>query len=124
MTIEVEPRVMALVKPCLDDPEFEGGSTHVATIQLTNPTAIEFTYTVVLYLGPTAVVSAEGIITIPAGGTDSIVLSLTMPIIEGVYPVFLDVYVGGVLVEGGHYQTADITISVTPAVDIGDIVWG
>ncbi len=121
MTIQVEPKVIALVEPCLDDPEFEGGSTHVATVQLTNPTTAAFTYDVILYLGLSGVVSATGQITIAAGQTGSIQLSLTMPTVEGLYPVFLDVDVAGVNIE--HYQAADVTISISPAVTIGDIIW-
>ncbi len=122
MTIEVQPRVEALVEPCLDDPEFEGGSTHIATVQLTNPTTMEFTYTVTLYLGLIAVVSSQGVVTIPAGGTVSQQFTIVMPTAEAVYPVFLDVDVAGVNIE--HYQASDITISVSPVIEIGDITWG
>ena len=122
MTIEVEPRIVALVEPCLDDPEFEGGSTHIATVELTNPTTAEFTYVVTLYLGLTAVVSSQGVVTIPAGGVAYPQFSIVMPTVELVYPVFLDVDVAGVNI--AHYQAADITITTTPAIDIGDIIWG
>lgn len=122
MTTDVIPRVEALVVPCLDDPEFEGGSTHIATVQLTNPTTKEFSYTVTLYLGLVAVVSSQGVVTIPAGGVAFPQFSIVMPTTEGVYPVFLDVDVEGVNIE--HYQAADITIAVSPAIDIGDITWG
>ncbi len=122
MTIDVIPRIVALVEPCLDDPEFEGGSTHVATVQMTNPTTKEFTYVVTLYLGIAAVVSSQGTVTIPDGGTAAPQFSITMPTTEGTYPVYLDVDVEGVNIE--HYQAASITISVSPAIDIGDITWG
>ena len=121
MTTNVRPRVEALVVPSLDDPEFEGGSTHIATVQLTNPTTKEFTYTVTLYLGVTAVVSSQGVVTLPAGGTASPQFSIVMPTAEAVYPVFLDVDVAEVNIK--HYQAADITISVSPAIEIGDIIW-
>lgn len=121
MTTEVQPRVEAHVQPCLDDPEFEGGSTHVATVQLTNPTTKEFTYTVTLYLGLSAVVSSQGVVAIPAGGVASPQFSIVMPTTEAVYPVFLDVDVAGVNIK--HYQAADITILVSPDIEIGDITW-
>ena len=122
MTTSIQPQVEALVALSLEDPEFEGGSTHIATVQLTNPTTKEFTYVVTLYLGVTAVVSSQGVVTIPAGGVAYPQFSILMPTAEAVYPVFLDVDVDGVNIK--HYQAADITISVSPAIDIGDITWG
>jgi len=123
MTLEMEvmPRIAALVEACLDDPEFDGGSTHIATAQLTNPTVKEFTYTAELYLGITKVVSSSGQVTIPAGSTLPVQFTIVTPIVEGVYQVFLDIWVGAVLLE--HYQAADVTIAISPAVDIGDITW-
>jgi len=122
MTIKIEPRIEALVEPCLDDPEFEGGSTHIATVELTNPTTKEFTYVVTLYLGLAAIVSSQGSVVIPAGGTVNAQFSIVMPNTEAVYPVFLDVDVAGVNIK--HFQAADITITVSPAIVIGDITWG
>ena len=121
MTTGIQPQVEVEVGPLQDDPEFEGGSVHVATVQMTNPTTKEFTYTVTLYLGLNAVASSQGQVTIPAGSVASPQFSITMPTVEGVYPVFLDVDVGGVNIK--HYQAADITIAITPIIDIGDITW-
>ena len=122
MTTDVVPEIAALVEPNLDDPEFEGGSIHIATVQMTNPTTKAFTYVVTLYLGLSAVVSAQAIVNIPAGGSAAPQFQIAMPTTEGTYPVFLDVDVDGVNIV--HYQAADITISVSPAIDIGDIIWG
>ncbi len=106
------------------DPTFEAGSTHTARATLTNPTTSEFTYLVELYLGVLkAATSGLGQVTIPAGESREMIFTVTMPIAEGDYQPYLDVHVGSGLV--AHYAaTALVTITVTPAIDIGTITWG
>jgi len=105
------------------DPEFSGGSSHTAQALLTNPTTKEFDYTLELYLGVTKVAtSGLGVITIPAGESQYVDFTLVMPITEGDYTPYLDVTVAGELIK--HYQaTENVTITVTPDIDIGPITW-
>lgn len=106
-----------------NDPTFGAGSSHTASAVLTNPTAKEFTYTTELYLGIGKVVSSGvGTVTIPAGGSATMNYPIIMPLVEGIYEVFLDVKVGTDLV--AHYKaTEDVTIEISPAIEIGDVTW-
>ena len=108
----------------MEDPTFEGGSVKVATAVLTNTTTVPWTYAVELYLGITkAATSGVGTVTIPAGASSSVNFTVTMPTAEASYPVYIDVLVVGELI--AHYlATEPSVIEVSPAVDIGDIVWG
>ena len=119
-----------MVKPLVEvealgsnDPTFEGGSVHVASAILTNPTAKEFTYTTELYLGVTKVAtSGAGTVTIPAGGSATVNYSVTMPITEAEYEVYLDIWVGTELI--AHYKaTENVVIEISPAIEIGPITW-
>lgn len=107
----------------MEDPAFEAGSIHTATARLTNPTAKAFTYTTELYLGVTKVVtSGVGSVTIPAGGSVDVSYTVTMPLVEAEYEVYLDVWVGTELL--AHYKaTENITIAISPAIDVGPIIW-
>ncbi len=122
MTMDVKPQVA--VEPLeANDPTFEAGSVHTAVARLTNPTTKEFTYVTELYLGVLKVVtSGIGTVTIPAGGFSDMQYTIIAPIAEGVYEVYLDVSVGGVLV--AHYKaTENVTIEVSPAIELGPITW-
>lgn len=105
------------------DPTFDIGTVHVARAVLTNPTAKAFTYTTELYLGVTkAATSGAGTITIPAGGSVSVDYTVTMPLVEGDYEVYLDVWVGAELL--AHYKaTENVIVIVTPAIEVGPIIW-
>lgn len=106
------------------DPTFEGGSSHVARATLTNPTAKEFIYTTELYLDVTKVATSgvSAPFSIPAGGSLVVDYSVTMPLVEGDYEVYLDVWVGTELI--AHYKaTENITIEVSPAIEVGPITW-
>lgn len=107
-----------------NDPTFEAGSAHTATALMTNPTLADFTYSVELYLGIMKVASSGvGAIAIPAGQSQSVLFTITMPAVEGDYPVFIDVLVEGVLI--AHYQaTENVVIEVVPAIIVDDPVWG
>lgn len=106
-----------------EDPTFQSGSSHSAVAQLSNPTIKEFTYTTELYLGVTkAATSGIGSVTIAAGASASVNYPVIMPIPEGDYDVYLDVWVGTELI--AHYKaTEKVTIEVSPAVEIGIITW-
>lgn len=105
------------------DPTLESGSSHSAAAVLTNPTTKEFTYTTELYLGVTkAATSGPGSVTIGPGASVTMNYPITMPIAEGEYEVYIDVYVAGELI--AHYKaTENVVITVAPAIDIGDIIW-
>lgn len=103
------------------DPTFECSSVHVARAILTNPTAKQFTYTVELYMDVTKVAtSGVGSITIPAGGSQSVDFTVTMPSYEGgPWHVYLDE-----LITQAHYQaTEDVSTVISPAIIIGEPEW-
>lgn len=106
------------------DPQFEAGSVHVARATLTNPTAKEFTYTTELYLGVTKV-ATSGVgapFAIPAGGSVDVNYTVTMPLAEAEHEVYLDVWVGTELL--AHYKaTENIIITISPAIEVGPIIW-
>lgn len=106
-----------------EDPTFQAGGAHTARALITNPTTKGWTYEVELYLGITkAATSGVGSVTVPAGGSSYVNFTVLMPAAEGVFPVFVDVTVAGVLI--AHYKaTEDVTIEISPAVDVGDITW-
>lgn len=107
----------------VEDPTFEGGSTHTATAVMTNPTGAAFTYSVELYLNANKVVTTGvGEVTIGAGLSEQVIFNLTMPLAEGDYQPYLDVSVGGDLI--AHYIASEmVTIDVTPGIEIGPIIW-
>ena len=120
--LAIKPQVK-VEKLEMGDPTFEGGATHTATARLTNPTAKQFTYTTELYLGVTkAATSGVGSVTIPAGGSVNVNYTVTMPLTEGGYEVYLDVWSDGQLL--AHYKaTENVTIVIAPAIEIGPITW-
>jgi len=107
----------------MEDPAFEGGTTHVARATLTNPTAKEFTYITELYLGVTKVAtSGIGSITVPANSSLAVDYTVIMPLAEAEYEVFLDVWYDTELLK--HYKaTENITIEISPAIEVGPITW-
>jgi len=118
----MEPRVV-IERLEMGDPTFEAGVSKTAKARLTNPTAKQFTYKVELYLGANKVAtSGVGQVTIPAGGAVDVTFTLVMPLVEGDYPVFLDVTYDTTLLK--HYQaTESVTVVITPAIDVGPIIW-
>jgi len=86
-------------------PEFKPGEKTTARATLINPTAKQWTYEVELYLGVTKeATSGVGSITIAAGASQVVDLPVTMPSVEETYPVYLDVFVAGELLE--HHRAA------------------
>lgn len=123
-TLEVKPQVkVEKLELGEKDPTFTVGSVHTARATLTNPTTKQFTYDPELYLGAAkAATSGVGSVTIPAGGSQSVDFTVTMPTVEATYPVYLDVSVAGELI--AHYQaTEDVVIAITPAIVVGPITW-
>lgn len=115
-----------------NDPEFAADSSHVAQATLTNPTGKEFTYTTELYLDVTKVATSGVSVpfAIPAGGSIPVDFTVVMPAVEGTYHVYVDVFCADAITSDNptgliaHYQaTEDITIVISPAIDIGVISW-
>ncbi|KKM20626.1 hypothetical protein LCGC14_1643600 [marine sediment metagenome] len=106
-----------------EDPTFEGGITKTAVATMSNPTAKAFNYTAELYLDVTKVASS-GVIafTLAPGTQQPVSFPLTMPLVEGDFPVYLDVLVGGVVV-GAFQATENVVIVISPEIVIGPITW-
>ncbi len=101
-------------------PQFIEGESKTATILFSNPTEVTFDYSVVVYLGVNAVVSSLQEFNLVSGQQKSVDFSLNMPAVAGTYEVFIDVYVGGILLK--HYQANEsIVIIVAPVSDPGYI---
>jgi len=122
--IEVKPQIkVEKLELEAKDPTFTSGSVKTARATLRNPTTKQFTYSVELYLGAAkAATSGVGSVTIAAGASLPVDFTVTMPITEATYPVYLDVWVDTTLL--AHYRaTEDVTIQVAPAIEIGPITW-
>ncbi len=106
-----------------EDPTFEAGEVRTAIAQMTNPTGKAFNYVGELYLDVTKAASSGSIaFSLAAGETKPISFPVTMPGVEGIFPVYLDVFVGTELV-GAYRATEDVTVVITPAIIIGPITW-
>lgn len=112
----------------MDDPTFEGGAVKTARANLSNPTAKQFTYEVELYLSTSATgiskaaTSGVGTVTVPAGGTMTTNFTLTMPLVEAAYYVFVNIKVAGIPLVL-HKATENVIISISPAINIDFIGW-
>jgi len=106
-----------------EDPTFEGGVQKTAVATMNNPTAKAFDYTAELYLDVTKVASTGQIpFSLLAGAQGPVSFPLTMPLVEGDFPVYLDVFVGGVLV-GAFQATENVVVVISPDIVIGPITW-
>ncbi|GAJ08857.1 unnamed protein product [marine sediment metagenome] len=105
------------------DPVFDYGTTHVAHAPMTNPTPAAFTYNGELYLGP-GKVATSGVKTfsLAPGETKVVDFAITMPNVEGTWPVLIDVFVGVDLI-AAYQATEDVSVVIAPAIDIGPIIW-
>lgn len=120
---EVWPAIIAELQDA-EDPTFEASSVHTAQVLLTNPTTKAWTFDLELYLGLLKAALAVGQVTIAAGASANVSFTITMPAAEGNYPVFLDVTVAGYPTFLEHKEGTElVTISISPAIEIGPIVW-
>lgn len=99
-------------------PQFSGGESKVAVAQMTNPTGKAFSYSATLYMGVNMVAMAAAQFDLGPGETGEIRFSVTMPQDPGVYPVYLDVWSGEILL--GHYQATEDVKIVPPSGQPGD----
>jgi len=112
----------------MDDPTFEGGAVKTATADLHNPTAKQFTYEVELYLASDAqgidkvATSGVGAVTVAAGGTVPTSFTLTMPLVEAEYHVFVNVKVAGVPLVL-YKAVENVVIQISPRIEVGPITW-
>jgi len=101
---------------------FVPGSSHTAWAQVTNPTDIGFDYVAELYLGvDKAASSGQRSFSLAAQETRAVSFEVTMPGIEGDFPVFLDVFSNGLLV-GAYQAFEDVTIS-SGEIEIAPLDW-
>jgi len=98
-------------------PTFEPGVQKTAVVTMTNPKAAAFDYTSSIYMGVDLHLMTTINFHLDAGETKQISFSITMPGNIGTYPVHLDVWSGGTLLNLFH-ATEDVTISggVVPAI--------
>ena len=101
---------------------FVPGSSHTAWVQVSNPTSVGFDYVAELYLGvDKAASSGQRSFSLAAQETRAISFEVTMPDTEGDFPVYLDVFAGGILV--GVYQAfEDVTLS-SGEIEIAPLEW-
>lgn len=107
----------------MEDPTFECGSIKTAKARLTNTAAKQFTYTTELYLGAAkAATSGISTVVIAAGGYADVLYQITMPLAEGTYDVYLDVWESGELL--AHYKATEaVVLTAIPAIEVGPITW-
>lgn len=90
--------------------QFRPGSSHIATVELTNPTAANWDYVGELYLGDRAATSGSVAFSLAAGETKLVSFPVVMPSVGGVYPVYLDISCRGTLL--AHFLSEEaITIA-------------
>jgi len=105
------------------DPVFDYGTTHVAHAQMTNPTPAAFSYNGELYLGTEKVATSGSIpFSLGAGQTKVVDFAITMPDVEGTWNVLIDIFVGVDLI-AAYQATEDVSVVISPDIDIGPITW-
>lgn len=99
-------------------PEFVSGEAKTAVAVMSNPTTKAFVYLASLYLGVNKAVSKDVSFSLNPAEAKDIRFPIVMPS-PGTYPVYLDVYSGGVLLS--HYQAVDDVV-VTEEITYGATV--
>ncbi len=76
-------------------PEFSPGESKVAKVAMTNPTGKAFDYIGVIYMGTDLAVMAEVSFHLNPGEEKQVTFPITMPSVQGSYPVHIGVFSGG-----------------------------
>lgn len=132
MEAVVKPQIKVEKLEGLDDPTLEAGSVRTATATLINPTAKEFTYTTQLYFDVTKVVYTvvSSPFTLAPGASIGLDYTLTMPLVEDEYEVFIDAFCADAITTENptgliaHYKaTENVVIVISPAIVIEEPIW-
>jgi len=104
---------------------FEPNTVHTARATLKNPSTVPFSYTADLYLGKyegNKVASNSQSFTLNGGEQKSVDFSISMPLAQDTYHVYLDIYHEGVVI--GKYQaTEDVQVYAAPKIEFIGITW-
>lgn len=110
-------------------PTLDAKKTYIGRVTLTNPTEKAFTYNAELYLGGGGAFPGEKIVSsgvktfsLAAGEQRAVDFPVTMPSIEGTFPVYLDVFVAGVIV-AAYQATENVTTVIRAQVVVGPVTW-
>ena len=95
-------------------PQFNPGEVKTAKVAMRNPTGKAFDYRGVLYMGIYLAPMSEVSFRLEAGQEKTVSFTVTMPAIEGVYPVYLGVFSDDENVPP-LYRAEDVTI-LAPAI--------
>jgi hypothetical protein len=113
----------------MDDPTFFDETAHAAHITFQNPKGVAFDYQAELYIGKSVgdKKATSGVIpfSIPAGGTQAVDFSITMPrltVATDTFHVYCAVASGGVQIVT-YVSTEDVVLNVGPAINITKITW-
>lgn len=113
----------------MEDPTFESETLHTATATFQNPKTVSFDFTAELYLGKTVgskvVTSGAKTFTVAAGASKAVDFAVTTPkltILTDTYHVYLEVKQAGVVLIT-FVATEDVTVVVTPAINVTQITW-
>jgi len=99
-------------------PQFSSGELEAAKAVMTNPKPKAFDYDSTLYMGVNMVAMASKSFHLDAGQSKEIGFDVEMPMMEGTYPVYIDVSSGGVLLK--HYRAIeDVVIVPGMALELG-----
>jgi len=104
---------------------FEPSSVHTAKVRVRNPSTVSFSYTAELYLGKyegdkKATKSVS--FTLTAGQEKDVDFSITMPAVQDIYHVYLDIYHEGTVI-AKYTATQDVQVYTAPKIEIISIIW-
>lgn len=91
-------------------PEFSPGESKTAVVTMSNPKPKAFDYVAELYMGTDLALMAQESFHLEKEGLKDISLPVTMPLVVGVYPVYLGVFSNGQFLEP-LYHAEDVSIA-------------
>ncbi len=96
-------------------PQFNPSSSHVATVPIqVKPAGLACVAELYLVSGATKVATSGEIPFVSTGATQPVIFPVTMPASGGTYPVWIDVYTGGVLIGAYVALEAVVIAAVAP----------